>query len=268
VFMKRLHLFEFEDQAWFPRPLRRLLTDVLQHQLVHFGTYNGMIPKIRHAMECTGCDRIVDLCSGSGGPVLQIREGLATREGYRVDVVLTDKFPDPEVIQHIESIGNGHARYQPESVDATAVPRGLRGFRTLFSSFHHFRPDEAVRILQDAVNNNVGIGIFEFTERSRFMLLKAVFPLIAAFRSAAFIRPVTLERVLFTYALPIVPFTFFWDALVSNCRTYTPQELKELVSRVDAHKYHWEIGREKAERPIFNITYLIGYPRQDQVTEV
>ncbi len=46
------------------------------------------------------------------------------------------------------------------------VPRELKGFRTMFTSFHHFPPEEARAILQNAVDAGEGIGIFEITRRA------------------------------------------------------------------------------------------------------
>ncbi len=75
-----------------------------------------------------------------------------------------------------------------------------------------------------------------------------------------FIRPFRLSRLFWTYLIPIVPLYVLWDGAVSWLRTYSPQELQELVDGLDFNDYVWEIGREAAfPRP--SITYLIGYPR-------
>jgi hypothetical protein len=261
---KRIHLFEFEDQPWFSASLRMLVTDVLQHQLTRFRTYKPIIPKIKQAMQAMDSSQIVDLCSGSGGPLPQIQELLRAEESYKVSIILTDKFPHLDASKKISAVSGNDARYLPHAVDAMAVPADLKGFRTLFSSFHHFRPDDALRILQDAVEKDTGIGIFEFTERSRFMLLKSIFPPIAVLFSAPFIRPFKFSRIFFTYVIPIVPVVFFWDALISNYRTYSPEELKQLISRLPSNNYTWDIGTTVAEKSIWNITYLIGYPSSQQ----
>lgn len=41
------------------------------------------------------------------------------------------------------------------------VPPHLTGMRTLFEGFHHFKPEQAQAILQDAVGSRVSIGVFE-----------------------------------------------------------------------------------------------------------
>merc|ERR1712232_201519 len=56
--------------------------------------------------------------------------------------------------------------YHPTSVDATRFPAELTGFRTIFTSFHHFPRDLCIKILQDAVDQEQGIGVFELQDRS------------------------------------------------------------------------------------------------------
>jgi hypothetical protein len=64
-------------------------------------------------------------------------------------------------------------------VDTTHVGSDLDGFRTLFTAFHHFRPEEVRAVLADAVRNDCGIGAFEATERSvTALLLARLAPLI------------------------------------------------------------------------------------------
>ena len=41
------------------------------------------------------------------------------------------------------------------------VPESLNGFRTLFSSFHHFRPEQARAILANAMEKKQAIAVFE-----------------------------------------------------------------------------------------------------------
>jgi len=69
--------------------------------------------------------------------------------------------------------------YLPEPVDVTGVPDELVGFRTLFSAFHHFRPEQARAILGDAVRKHQGIAIFEGTYHSALaMFLMLLVPLM------------------------------------------------------------------------------------------
>src|SRR5439155_9133857 len=107
---------------------------------------------LRRAIERTKARRIVDLCSGAGGPWSR----LAGQVG--VPVLLTDLYPHRGGVRDLS--------LYPESVDARKVPEQLDGFRTIFTAFHHFRPVEARAILEDAVRHHQGIGVFEVARRA------------------------------------------------------------------------------------------------------
>jgi hypothetical protein len=162
--MHRLHLFEIGDQAWCPKAFRDAETDVLEFFLRIGNYYAPIAHRLTEAFEKAGEHEIVDLCSGGGGPWLRLLPKLGDRPPARV--LLTDKHPNALSAHRVAEVSDGRIRSEPRSVDAMVVPRDLRGFRTMFTSFHHFRPAAARAILADALDNRVGIGIFEFTERS------------------------------------------------------------------------------------------------------
>jgi hypothetical protein len=129
----------------------------------------------------------------------------------------------------------------------------------MFTSFHHFSPEDARAILQNAVDAREGIGIFEITRRAP-LTIGLMFPwALMPFVCTPWIRPFRWSRLLWTYLIPIIPLVFLFDGVVSCLRTYRPQELREIVDTVTAGEYHWEIGEHASGR--VPITYLIGYPR-------
>lgn len=259
--MKRIHLFEFEDQEWFPSLFRSFITDLLHYQLTSFDMYISIIPKLKNIIETLKCQTIVDLCSGSIGPIIQVQQILKTTYNYPVSIILTDKYPNLEAFQKLCDSSSESIKFIDYSVDATSVPSEIQGFRTLFTSFHHFNASQAQKILQDAVDKQIGIGIFEFTERTLVNFLKVIFfaPLLVWLQTP-FIRPIKLSRFFWTYLIPIIPFVYAWDALVSHLRTYSVKELRLLISKVKYNNYTWEVGQASSKKTGFNITYLIGYP--------
>ncbi len=74
--------------------------------------------------------------------MLPVQEALRA-EGLFVRVTLTDKFPNLEAFERARSQSGNMIEFVTEPVDARAVPRELKGFRTIFNSFHHFRPPDA-----------------------------------------------------------------------------------------------------------------------------
>jgi hypothetical protein len=251
--VRRLHLIELEDQPWLPGFLRDFATDYLQHVLAVGKPYAPAAERLAAALRAAGSDEVLDLCSGGAGPWAWMRP-LLTERGADVTVRLSDLYPNLTAFRKAEQDGKGRLLFVPDPVDATAVPADQPGFRTLFTAFHHFRPEAAQAILADAVRSRRGIAVFEVTQRSaKALLLTALSPLFVLLVTP-FIRPFRLSRLLFTYLLPVVPLVVVWDGIVSCLRTYTAEELRAMVEALGETGYQWEIGE------VAGVTFLIGRP--------
>ena len=66
--MRRLQFIEIIDQAWCPGFIREGITDQLQFFLNLGHYYDRLVGRLQKAIECSGAERIIDLCSGGGGP--------------------------------------------------------------------------------------------------------------------------------------------------------------------------------------------------------
>jgi len=51
-----------------------------------------------------------------------------------------------------------------------------------------------------------------------------------------------------------------WDGFVSNLRTYSIAELRDLVRQTEGHGHEWKIGRTRSIG-LSRVTYAIGWPR-------
>lgn len=260
--MKRIHLFEFEDLSWFPSLFRGFITDLLEFQLRNFEVYNPILPKLQEIIQKTNSNKIIDLCSGSSGPLLQIYNHLYTKDNKPIPIILTDKYPNKKIFERAKEQSSGQINFIDKPVDATCVDSELFGLRTLFTSFHHFQPETAKIIIRDAVDKGVPIGIFEFTERTPTNILKVLFfGILLVLINTPFIRPFRWNRIICTYLIPIVPLVYTWDALVSHLRTYSIKELLDIVTELGDNNYFWEISQIKSLKSGFNITYVIGYKK-------
>jgi hypothetical protein len=183
--------------------------------------------------------------------------------GVRVSFTLTDRFPNIDAFQCIAAESQGKIAFRTDSIDAKAVPQDLIGFRTMFNAFHHFAPDDAVSVLRDAAREPQPIGIFEIPDRRWLTLLSMLFltPLIVLV-IAPFMRPFRWRRLLWTYVLPLVPLTIWWDGIVSQLRAYTPAELEALAAEVAVENYTWRAGRIPIGTTPGYLTYLLGYPTE------
>jgi hypothetical protein len=261
--MKRIHLFDFTDQSWYPQTFRRIQTDYLQLSANLGSGHKNLVPLLIKALQHAGTHEIIDLCSGGGGPWIRLKEQLA-QAGWPVSVKLTDQYPNPDALQKWAVSQRQGIEYQTESIDALNVPVHLQGMRTLFEGFHHFRPEQARSILQDAVEQRAAIGIFDasFKQPLRLLmlLLSPLITLLAYLLATPFLKPRTPARFLWTYLIPIVPLATCWDGIISMLRVYSPAELHELIELLQRQDYTWETGLASTGTPVFTFTYLLGYP--------
>jgi hypothetical protein len=258
--VRRRHLLEIHEQPWCPAAVRDGATDCLRLIAVIGRQFQGALPLLRRALALGESDRILDLCSGGGGPWLALAQHLERLDGSPLPIFLTDLYPNQQALAAAQALAPDQIRIVRESVDATRVPPELTGLRTLFTAFHHFEPATAQAILQDAVDAGEPIAIFEQTRRSVFAQLFMFILAPLAFLAVPLIRPFTWSRIFWTYFIPAIPAVLLFDGIISCWRTYTTAELKEMAAALRGRPYVWEIGRTRSLLSPLGIGYLIGYP--------
>jgi hypothetical protein len=252
--VRRQQWFEIHDSRWFPGFLRDLVTEALESIWNRNGTYRPIAGRLREALRQAGTTDVVDLCSGGGGPWPGLYDEVAA--GGPLTVRLTDRMPNAGLVERGAGPRDGLIA-EAQTVDATCVPERLRGFRTVFSAFHHFDPEAARAMLADAFRRREGIGIFEVARPT----LRAVVTVFAvpflALRAAAMARPVRWSRLVWTFVLPLVPVVLFVDGVLSCLRSYSLNDLRELTAEFEAADYQWQVGEEAG---LAQIAFLLGGP--------
>lgn len=253
--MKRIHLFEFEDFQWFPSFLRNYMTDYLQYVSNKAKVYSPISELLIGKLKASKSTHILDLASGGGGGLLWLNSEIK-KQIPDLTVTLTDYYPNIKAFEETKSRANNFT-YHTESVDARHVPANLKGFRTQFLSLHHFTPTDAKRIIQNAIDSNAAIGIFEAQDRTLPSFVGMLLSPISVWLTTPFIKPFKFGRILFTYFLPIIPVVVLWDGIVSCLRTYSVTEMNDLVKGlINKDKFDWEIGIKKDKMK--KVLYLIG----------
>jgi hypothetical protein len=113
-------------------------------------------------------------------------------------------------------------------------------------------------MLADAVAQQQGIAVFEAAKRDlSTMAATFAIPILNWYVTPG-IRPFRWSRMLWTYLLPVVPFTLLIDGLLSCLRSYSLDDLRELTEGLGGEDYRWETGNERGGR--IGIVYLIGRP--------
>jgi hypothetical protein len=254
--MRHLELFEIHDHRWCPTILRNLFTDALQAIWVRFDTYRPVVPLLHGALKEGRTNRVIDLCSGAGGPWPRLTRHFEEQD-YNISVLLTDIKPNIDGFERASSKSK-YLSFYPKSISALQVPADLNGFRTMFSSFHHFPPGEAHRILRDAVTHCQGIAIFESANRDmRVVLAVCLLPLIVLLITPT-IRPFGWPQIFWTYIVPLVPFMVWFDGIMSCLRAYSKDELIQMSKQLEVDNYCWQA--DTTNDGLMPITYLIGYP--------
>jgi len=253
--MGRIHLFEFEDQKWFPAILRNFVTDFLQFISSKSGIYKPVVPLIENVLLEAETDTIIDLGSGGGGAIIGINKELLIKMP-QLKIILTDYYPNLPAFRQAKKTAS-NIEFISSPVDASDVSPELKGLRTLFLVFHHFKPDLAVQVIQNAIDTQSPIAIFESQERNFLNFFGVIFSPLTVLYVTPFIRPFSIKRLIFTYLIPIVPLVVLWDGMVSVMRTNSVKEMKALLSKVNGkEKYDWKI--DKINSGLMRILFLTG----------
>jgi hypothetical protein len=255
--MRHLELREIHDHPAFPRALRDLVTDAMQSVWEFANSYNVILSRLLRGMERAGTREVLDLCSGGGGPWLRLAREPELQTIPGVIVRLTDKYPNRLAFERVIATAS-LLKVELSPVDATRIPGHLPGFRTFFSSFHHFDVEDAGTVLRDAMEQRRGVGIFEMPQRcAKTIFMICCIPLIS-WILAPTIRPFKWSRLFWIYLVPVVPFVLAFDGIVSCFRAYSREELEWLIAPLQSSGYEWEIGEERSG--FLPVTYLLGYP--------
>jgi hypothetical protein len=257
--MRRLHLIEIHEQAWFPTELREAVTDLLQFILNLTGYHRAIRPLLSAALDRAGTHHVVDLCSGAGGPWPALLQEMKT-DGA-LSLCLTDKYPNIASFEKMKFSLGANVGVETESVDAECVPRKLLGLRTLFNSFHHFPAQHAERVLADAIGKGQGVAIFEVSRRRPLAIAATVFMAVGTLLFLPFIRPFRFSLFAWTYLIPILPLVMWFDGIVSCLRSHSVAELRELSSAPALSAFEWSYGTSRHNSSPLTVTYLIGCPR-------
>lgn len=259
--LKRIHLFEFEDFSWFPHWLRNCMTNYLlvMHRILN--TEPEIAKILKPILAKSNNSKIVDLCSGSGGPMPNVKRILENEfELGRVDLHLTDLYPNLTASESFKSVSD--ISYHTESVDATSVGSENNGIRTMICSLHHMRPTVARNILADAQKSEQPFLAFEISDNSFpkwlwWTSIPVAFLMVFVF--TPLVKPTSWQQIVFTYVIPILPLLIAWDGAVSNARTYTVNDLDILISDLPKSNYRWE---KKVIKGNSKLLYLLGTPEE------
>lgn len=268
--MKRVQLFEFEDQRWFPDSFRIALTKliIVFHKMMGIGDILSHL--ISEALKKTNARQLVDLGSGAGGSMEYVMENILTRDPQSdVKMVLTDLYPNKDAIETINQLKNPHLSYYPTPVDATKLESAPEGLKTMINCFHHMPKKQARQILESASKSKQAILIYEMSENKMplllwwlFLPISIVIMITMVFFMTPFVKNLTFGQVFFTYIIPLIPLFYAWDGQASMPRIYTPKDVEELLEGLHSDGYTWTINSAKKSNGKALGYSVLGVPTQ------
>ncbi|CED83135.1 chalcone synthase [Phaffia rhodozyma] len=271
-------LIEFHEQPYTPVPIREGVQKILTMLwITNFWPIQTRAPSecaaevLGEVVQELGGQkvRVVDFCSGGGGPMKKIEAALnAHREAQSlrpVPFLCTDLFPPSP----LPSFTSDQISYHPNPVDATQPPASLVSdlgthIRTFCLAFHHFNEELALQVIKDAMIAGDAVCIFELqkVDFASFVFITLIAPL--TWILTPFTKP-TLAQLFFTYIVPIIPFFLVMDGYVSAMRVRTPDHMQHLINQasdstdlIDPTEWKWESGRRQHTWPCGYLFYTKG----------
>lgn len=226
--MKRIQTPQLTAQPWFPKTLTRLVHEFLVWFVTTVGAAKPFLPVLEEALARAGARRMFDLSTGVGSGADPVRSLLPA------DVEVQRRDAEHEVADV--------------------------GVYTVMNGFHRLRPDEAEELLRRITDRRQVVAVLEGNNDHWWQAVGMLFfAPITALLTAPFVRPFRVERLLFTYLIPILPFVIAFDGAMALFMLYAPSDLDELIERVDAPGYEWRTGKAANGRG-GKIIYGLGYP--------
>jgi hypothetical protein len=269
AYVKRLELFEFEDYEWLPKVIRNGITNLLMvlHRMA--GTSDVIVKLIEEMREKSKFNQLVDMGSGSGGPMFEVIKKLNSKsEDDKFDLVLSDYYPNVQTVEKINTQKIANVSYLADSLDATDLSEAPEGLKTMIASFHHMNPQKAKGILKSAEKNRQPILIYEIAKNNVPTLLwwillpiSLVILILMSLVMTLFVRPFTFKQLFFTYLIPIIPIIYAWDGQASMMRTYTFDDIEKLLGEERSIDYVWSVGDAKKSNGKNFGYYIMGYPK-------
>lgn len=220
---------EIHDRPWCCRAIHDGITDFLAFFAEYSGLRRKAYRRIAQVLGTTGSSKVVELCAGSGfGAMHMLRRLRLMLPGRNVSVVATD-IRENSNWPLIRSATEGGVSTLRK--DAETALREEAGVFVMFAALHHFSSSEIVSLLKTASAHAKTFICVDYFTRGRIVDL---FPLFAGpflmFFAAPLIFPFSWTRLFLTWVIPILPALLFIDTMLSMLRSYTLDELKEIVA--------------------------------------
>jgi len=231
---KRSHLFEFDDQPWLPKLLRRAYMEILGNNIFRTSPFKD---RLRKDLESQNVEVIHSLCSGDGQFIYFLYKLL--EKDRKTKFVLSDLFPLPQDYLRLKTLTHGDIDFIATPIDATQIQPVCGDWFLMAGSLHHLQEEQVKAIFERITENDRTLIMMENHDRSYAQALKLLIILpVFSILASIFGKPFRLEKLLFGALLPIVPLMILVDGLVSNFRSYRLVDLQQILDQLpNVHDY-------------------------------
>jgi hypothetical protein len=245
--MRFPHLFEFMDQDWVPASLRTTLVEMVECcNSPPFQAYYYWVADetLRVASE-DGFRCIVELGAGSA-PITRVLVKDVRSTGMRLFVC--DINPNPDDYEALENLHPGRVHGIRTPVDIAQQhmwdPHTLL---VLSATFHHIPPPERPKVLIALTNSAERVMIFEPVRKSLVSVLFVLTSLIPSLLLPLFFirRSGRLRRLVWCWLVPVAPFVFWWEGIVSCLRQWSDREWRIELAKVLPANRKWIVNSWK-----------------------
>ncbi len=225
--MRRKNVKQISHSRVFPKYLKQLMNEFLSWFVLKVNASKPFIPVINEVLNQTNQKKINYIELNAGGGIETVKPFLD--ENVEVNISDFNEF-------NVQNIG----------------------VYLFVNSFHLLSVDKAIKALNDITEKGHPIVIVEGNNDSLWQIVGMTFfvPLTVLIASP-FVKPFRFTRLIFTYVIPILPLILVIDGCLALIKLYNPNDLKELVSKLNTTSYEWKMGKNDNGRG-GKIIYLTG----------
>lgn len=225
--MKRKQIAQIMNLSWFPKPIKKLVSEFLDWFVVRVNATKPFIPLIEAVLEKTQTKKIINIEFNIGAGIETVKPFL--KEDITVASIPISKFNTNE-----------------------------KGLYLFVNSFHQLNSAEARRILQRIADSGNPVVVVEGNNDSLWQIVgMTIFVPLTVLLTAFFIKPFRFSRIILTYIIPILPVIIVIDGCIALLKLYNPSDLLALTSSLNAEHYEWKAGKSDNGRG-GKIIYLTG----------
>ena len=228
----RLQLFEFGDLENIPRVYHDFLREFMGFLYRNLHIHKLWLQEINLFIEQN--NKIHDPCAGSGDVNYYIEKEID--ENIDFQFILSDIMTDrvPRFAKTINSLKRRRLTYLEYSLDLLKASDSVYP-KIFINAFHHFTPEQVKVILNQQAKKKQDMLILEYCQKT----LMSYFSMIMGPFMSMILFPFIIKKkdlisgFILTYIIPIIPFMLLWDGFISCFRTYSENDLMQVLNELE-----------------------------------